>query len=126
VHHTIHLRVTPFLIGVTLATGGCLTVPAVAWASGGGHAGGRAAAGTARAHGAAPARIANIVRGGRPPVRSGVPRAIPIWPSGYPWYGVGYPYQVVLPPGCDPSKAKTMEIRRSARPPPRNQTALNP
>jgi hypothetical protein len=103
----IHLRVTPFLIGV-LATAGCLAVPAVAWASGGGHggshdggpAGGRAAAGPARAQGAAPAGGASVhgaVTGHEQPAvnrhlaaRARMVRRGPslvIWPPGYP-----YPY----------------------------------
>jgi hypothetical protein len=117
----IRLRVTPFLIGV-LATAGCLAVPAVAWANGGGHggghggshdggpAGGRAAAGPARAQGAAPAGGASVhgaVTGHEQPAvnrhlaaRARMVRRGPslvIWPPGYPWYGVGYPYDAGAP-----------------------------
>jgi hypothetical protein len=96
VRHTNRLRVTPFLIGVGLATAGALAVPAVAWASGGGHGGERGAAGPARTHGAGPARAASNVRERRSLVTSG-PRPIVIWPSGYQWYGAGYPYDAGPP-----------------------------
>jgi hypothetical protein len=103
----IRLRVTPFLVGV-LATAGSLIVPAVAWANGGGHgggghgsgpaggpSGGRVAAGPSRAQAAAPARGAGVVPR-RSRVASGL-RPFAIWPSVYPWYGVGYPYDAAPP-----------------------------
>jgi hypothetical protein len=98
VHDPIRLRVFPFLI--VLATAGSPTVPAVAWANGGGHGGGhgdgRAAGGPARAPGVAPARAMSVVpRQSR--VTSGL-RPIAIWPPGYPWYyGLGYPYDTGAP-----------------------------
>jgi hypothetical protein len=82
------LKVTPFLFGAMLATAGSLALPAVARASGGGHGGGRGGVGPARAQGAAPVRAASVLRA--PPLVRRVPRSIAIWP----WYGVGYPYDV--------------------------------
>jgi hypothetical protein len=103
------LRVIPFLIGV-LATAS-FAMPATAWANGGGHGGGRAAAGPARALGPGPARApgpgparilgpgparaAGVVRR-RSPLTNGL-RPIAIWPYAYPWYGVGYPYDAGAP-----------------------------
>jgi hypothetical protein len=83
------LRVTPFLIGAMLATAGSLALPAVAWARGSGHGGGRGVAGPAR--GPAPVRAENVLRA--PPLVRRVPRPIAIWP----WYGIGYPYNVGPP-----------------------------
>jgi hypothetical protein len=112
VRHPIRLQVIPFLIGV-LAAAGSFAVPATAWANGGGHGGGRATAGPARAPGPGPARApgpgparalgpgparaAGVVRR-RFTLTNGL-RPIAIWPYPYPypWYGVNYPYDPDAP-----------------------------